>query len=219
MIPPTTITPGWDYICYTDDPSVKSDVWRVLPLLDCCPGPIRPEIIAQKTGVCSETVTPSQMTNVQLARFPKIMTHMFMSDYALTISCDIMITPRCDLDEFVARHLHGEMTLMRHPSRNCIYEEAEACKRLRKDSHEIIDNWVSRLRAEGYPEQNGLVATGVMIKRRTENVAKFCWEWWKTLQEGSHRDQLSFNYVEWKHRLDYSTMPFGILRGEFWIRK
>ncbi len=200
LVQPTVVTPDWRYVCFTDRvESERCGAWEIHPILG------------------------GSKTNVQKARSVKLTPHGYIQA-DLWVSCDIMITPRCNLDDFVSHYLRGEMTLMAHPSRDCIYEEGEACKRLNKDSPELIDAYLNKLRLAGYPEHQGMVATGLMIRRNTQTVRDFGEKWLQELLSGSHRDQLSFNYIDWKLRkegvkLDYSMMPFDVLVNEFLLRK
>lgn len=97
------------------------------------------------------------------------------------------------------------LTVMEHPERNCIYQEAQACIRLKKDMTIKIVKQVQQYREEGYPENNQLAATGIVIRNNHDalNLA-----WWQEILNNSHRDQLSFNYVCWKMKIQYKTIPF-----------
>ena len=70
---------------------------------------------------------------------------------------------------------------------------------------------------KGFPANNGMVATGVMIRKHTIEVKLFCRSWWNEVFEHSKRDQLSFNFVAWRDNFEYSTIPFNILREQFII--
>ena len=73
------------------------------------------------------------------------------------------------------------------------------CKNLKKDTGANIDSQLERYRKEGYPEGNGLVQSNIVIrKHNSESCIKLMEAWWKEIYEGSHRDQLSFNYALWK---------------------
>ena len=50
------------------------------------------------------------------------------------------------------------------------------------------------MRASGYPEHNGLIASGIMLFRhRRPAVAALLNDWWRLIDNGSPNDQLSFN--------------------------
>ena len=104
---------------------------------------------------------------------------------------------------------------MSHPTRNCIYQEAKACLVLNKDSENTILNQIGEYKKEGLPEGAGMVATGVLIRKHSDEVKEFCKKWYDEVSRLSIRDQLSFNYVNWKTPIDYATIPFGILQNQF----
>jgi hypothetical protein len=66
---------------------------------------------------------------------------------------------------------------------------------------------VGRYEFSGYPHNNGLVETGVLLRRKQPEVATFNERWWAEIRQGSLRDQLSFNYVAWRVRLKYGLLP------------
>jgi hypothetical protein len=58
---------------------------------------------------------------------------------------------------------------------------------------------------DGYPYNNGLVATWVLHRDNTGKNHHFCAAWWEQVKNYSIRDQLSFNYVAWKLNFTYNT--------------
>jgi hypothetical protein len=104
---------------------------------------------------------------------------------------------------------------MKHPSRNCVYQEADACIRLNKDDKTIIKNQISKYEKEGFPKDSGMVASGVFIYTLSHNVVEFLDSWWLEIKKHSRRDQLSFNYIANKLGFNYNLMPYDILNDEF----
>ena len=104
-----------------------------------------------------------------------------------------------------------DFALLSH-GRKCIYEEAIACKRQHKAPVELIEKQIDAYRAEGMPNDLGMVATGLMYRKNTDKNKKFCEAWWQEIKKYTARDQLSFNYVVWKQNLIYQTLPFSIVK-------
>lgn len=95
--------------------------------------------------------------------------------------------------------------------RHCIYDEAEMCKRLHKDSAVVIDAQMSRYRNEGYPVKAGMIESGVILRKHNDPRCKaLCNMWAAEVMKHSRRDQLSFNYICWKMHF----VP-GVLTNEF----
>jgi hypothetical protein len=53
-------------------------------------------------------------------------------------------------------------------------------------------------RKQGFPENYGLAANRIIIRRKSEELEKLMESWWEELNTFSRRDQLSLFYVIWK---------------------
>lgn len=137
---------------------------------------------------------------------------------------DSNISIHCDLKKFTKKHLKtADMVLMEH-GRDCIYEEAVACIDRKKDNPLIISSQMGRYRLQNYPAHNGMVGTGIMIRRNNHKVRKLMELWWSEVEKGSHRDQLSFNFVLWKYQqrcqddlgeIKINYIPYSVFGKEF----
>lgn len=117
------------------------------------------------------------------------------------------------LSEFLTS---ADIAVFPHPERKCIYSEASICIVSCRDRWDFIQTQISRYKAEGYPENNGLVSSGGLLRRNTEAVRLFNELWWGEIQRGSRRDQLSFNYVAWKLGMKYSEFGPGDVWSNRW---
>jgi len=153
---------------------------------------------------------------VRFQRNAKILPPMWDS-YDISVWHDGNIQVNCNLNDFIADNLSTDLSLMRHSGWDCVYREAEAIKATKKDKPEIIDAQVKRYLDDGYPLCNGMVATGVMIRKHTKPMKDFCKKWWKEVEKGSHRDQMSFNYVMSKKPLKYNMFPMECLNNKEFI--
>jgi hypothetical protein len=108
--------------------------------------------------------------------------------------------------------------------RKCVYEEARFIQWLGdqnpnkeyKDNMNIIHSQVDRYRKDGYPENNGLARTTVVFRRHNEeDVITNSENWWSEMKYGSRRDQISFNYVAWKHNLKFNYIQEDIDDNEY----
>lgn len=178
---PNIITPGWDYVCFTDNPFLRSDVWDV--------------------RLSPRYESDSQLETKKFAMKHMIMFHRFLDGYDLSLSLGAQMTINCDLNDFIAGYFPAEDDLLicRHDERNCIYDEAEKCKWWALDEPGRIDLHIARYREMGYPANNGLYATGIIARRHDRmNVRQMCELWWDEYRCGSRRDQLSLNFSIWK---------------------
>jgi len=139
----------------------------------------------------------------KLFRKVKILPHLFLPPHDRSIWIDGHLQPQ-DLTVFE----RSGFWLMKHPVRDCVYQEAQECVMLRKDNPATIHEQVNRYRLEGYPAHNGLCATGVLIRDNNPEYYHFLDMWWHQVRTGSVRDQLSFNYCAWRTGLEYETFPY-----------
>lgn len=183
----TSIFGGYD----TLQPIKVPDGWKALCFTDS-------DIVAKGWEIVHTKAEP------KIFRKIKTCPHLYLPEHELSIWCDGNIIPQMPLNHLV--NGKSGYWLMMHPHRQCIYTEGQRCKELRKDDDATIDAQMARYRKEKYPEKNGLVATGVLI--RTSGYEKFSEDWYSEIEKGSVRDQLSFNYVAHKHRLHFKLFPF-----------
>ena len=117
----------------------------------------------------------------------KIQPWRFIGDCELCIWVDANQIINSDLDEFV-RHNPGDLVTTKHPQRDCIYKEAEAIVKYKKDKMENMKEQMELYRADGYPEKAGLCETCVIIRRQTPEVMSVMDMWEELLRKYSHRD-------------------------------
>jgi hypothetical protein len=171
---------GCDYVCFTDNPHLRSDVWklRVLP--------------------------SSHLDPRRKARLPKILPHLFLPEYDLSIWMDGNVVPQTDLVRFAEENLQDRAALFfAHGERQCLYQEAEKCITLGKDSAHLINSQIAKYQREGMPTSFGLAECSIVIRRHhDQQLIALMNYWWSELAAWSARDQLSLPYVAWKLNYD-----------------
>lgn len=180
IIDPKVITKGFDYICFTDNMKMESNVWDIRPL------PKETEGLSQ----------------VKKQRYVKINAHLLLSDYDVSIWVDGNVTIKSNLNEFLSKFLRSDYSIYvpKHPARDCIYSESKAVVAMKKDTKENVSPQIERYKKEGFPKNYGLLQSNIMLRvHNNEDCIKFMEQWFEELKNGSHRDQLSFNYVAWKN--------------------
>jgi len=174
--------PNTEYIYYTDTP-VESETWDVV-------------IIDVKKKVARKT-----------ARWFKTHSHLLFPFAEITIWMDARLGFASPLKSYIKELKRNDICFTQHPNRNCIYDEAMICSRQGFDDKEVIKDQVNKYREEEYPVDNGLVETGVTIRRNNLKTALFNERWWYEIDTYSIRDQISCNYCLWKEGMKYSMMP------------
>jgi len=107
------------------------------------------------------------------------------------------------------------LAAFKHPWRTCVYQEAAACIKRKKDDIRLLRCQADHYVAEGYPEQNGLVETGCVLRKHCTKTANFNKNWWAQLEQFSSRDQMSFNYAAWQTGITIQHMPGSGTESEF----
>ena len=176
---PYEISQGYDYVCFTNYDKIESTVWQIRPI---------PEEL-------------KNLSEVKKQRCIKINAHKYLPEYDFSIWVDGCVKLKKDVNAFVDKNcINAHIFIPKHPNRNCIYDEANICIKIRKDVKEHIDPQMEKYRSEGFPKNYGLVQSNIMMRYHNEpDCIKVMEAWSDELINGSHRDQLSFNYVLWKN--------------------
>lgn len=171
--------PGVQYLCFTDNPRLKSEGWDV----HYCPPTGDPMMQAKRLKVLGPEA----------------------SDCDLSIWLDGNIE-LVSLNRVVERS-KADLALAQHPERNCIYAEAEHCRRNRRGDPRRIEAAIARYKAQGHPEFYGLWMGGIVVRKHTAAVEQFNREWWREIESGTARDQISLPVVVRRLRIPFVTLP------------
>lgn len=164
---PTVITPGWRYLCFTDQP-LKSDVWEIRQ--------VPPGINPQRT-----------------AREIKIMFHRYVSDqYSIWIDASFQIN--VDLNIIWQRMFRAPFSAPAHPVRTYVIQEVNSCiANSRGNATEVYAQGAKYKLVD--PALQGLISSGLLLRERCESVIALCEDWWTEVQAHSVRDQIAFAWV------------------------
>lgn len=139
----------------------------------------------------------------------KMLPHKLFEDKEISLYVDSNMEILSDPTELAEKYLaDANIAFFRHPeNRTCLYDEARVCKEMKKDEPEWIEKQADHYKRMGYPENNGLVAGMVILRRHNEpDVVKVMEEWWAEVNEWSFRDQISFPYLAWKNKLKFNVI-------------
>jgi len=184
---------NWDFICYTDNPDIKSDTWQI-----------------------RELNNELKLDPVRLSRLVKINNHLVDSGYDLSVYVDANFKIRGDLDTFIAHVLPpGQSFAMQlHPFNSSLREELELCIRVGKDDKDLLQKQYHH-----YVEDNHFtdpyphVAAGMIVRRSgKEEIRKLMETWFEQVLSWSRRDQMAFNFALDQHRVFPHYNPYWVLR-------
>lgn len=195
---PVTVSEGCDYVCMTDDASLRSKVW--------------------KTIVVPDDGTPLTLKDRKI----KILPHRYFPEYRYSLYVDGNILITADALRLIDKYLeNGVMALSRHRDRSCIYDEAEVCLRQRKGDRDAILSQIAKYRSAGYPAKNGLYANNVLLrKHNSPEVVKVMDDWWEEVCRESGRDQISFPFIAYKNKFSPDILEEGPYSGRgYFVKK
>ncbi len=172
----------FDYICFSNDypDSSKKGQWEIRKI-------------------------PINFNNkATLSRFAKLQPHIVLPDYEYSIWIDSNITvlDRTFYDMLFDKIAEGGKWYgIKHPLRDCIYDEIKACLNIGLISYPAAKRVVKKLNDENFPTHIGLFENNLILRRHNnELVKKINEEWWSIFLTGSKRDQLSLFYIFWKEK-------------------
>ncbi len=181
---PEYITPGWEYVCFTDQ-NIVSKHWEVVKLFK----------------------TNDRALAVREARRIKILCPF---EHDVSIWMDASFTIKGNADEFVEKAGTYDLMMMKHPHRSYVSEEADACIRLKKDSEKVITNQIKVYKETHDINSLPLAATGIIYRENTSKICDFNNIWNMEVEVHSHRDQLSVGMALKTSGIDYKLLDENI---------
>lgn len=172
-----------DYVCFTDDPGLTSDTWQIVH------------------------VPSGNLDSNRLSRKFKFLPALHLQGYERSIYIDntvkLKVEPSLIFDKFADQN----WVMLRHPWRDCAYEEAKAVIESGYDNPAIVNAQMELYRSQGYPEHNGLNAGTFILRRHNDDMVKHVGaEWWAQVLQYSRRDQLSWNYCAWRQGFRFHSI-------------
>lgn len=182
---------NWDYIFFTDDKDTakkkKIGMWKIVYIED-----------------------KKRLENHYVNRWYKMNPHKLFSnyDYSAYIDGNIRILNKNffqDIEKKIEKNQLFSAPL--HPLRNCLYEEANICKKLKLDKKEIIENTIIKYTNEEFPKNFGLYEANILFrKHNNKSVINLMENWWEMIHKFSRRDQLSLTYCMWKNGINFNPL-------------
>ncbi|CAL2084374.1 DUF616 domain-containing protein [Tenacibaculum sp. 190524A05c] len=199
MVPQKKIK-GVDFYCFTDDKTKVNSPWKPIEL---------------KSDHNDEG---------RKNRHPKILPHLYFSDYEISIYIDCNYLIVGDIYKLLEDLGEFKMGIFDHnqcdDKRDCVYDEYEELLRLGKergwykDNPEVMGNQIKFLKEQGYPKNNGLIFSAVLVRKHNDpEVIKVMEDWWNIVSTMSKRDQLSFDYAAWKNKFKPAIIKGDLRRG------
>lgn len=148
--------------------------------------------------------------NILINRYIKFHPHeLFAEKYDYAIYIDGNIKSMSDLKELIyGINSKTGLALHRHRARNCIYNEIEVCKIIKKGNYREMKAQTDRYKEEGFPKEFGLYECNVIVSDlKNKESEKILNSWWEEFEKSkSYRDQIVLPYVVWKNGFDFNDI-------------
>lgn len=162
-----------DFICFTDNPALKSPTWDIRPLKST---PIPPE---------------------KLSRQPKALPHRFLPEHEFSLYIDNTVVfkrlpRRADMGDTSGAVFRA----FRHPWRTCPQDEADIVVKAGLDNADTVAAQVAFYnRHRPLANIQPLTAGTVLLRRHTHpDILRFGELWWEQILLFSKRDQISLDF-------------------------
>lgn len=177
LFEPKFIDEDLDYICFTDNPNLKSETWNI------------------------KLIDDLDFKDVRKRQSIKILPHKYLNEYDYSIWVDASFQIMGDIKQFINRYSTGELMLGNlHFNRDCIYEYAKEFITNNKNDEEIITEQINHYKQNNFPEHYGIIETGVLFRRHNNlELINLMEEWYSEVINFSEEDQISLPYILWKN--------------------
>lgn len=179
---PVVTLPGFDYVCFTDNPALRSDVYRTIHL---------------------PFTHPPRLA----AKAPKMLPHIYLAPYHASLWVDNSIecmTPQ--LADFLLEHQHVPFALFATPDRTTVAAEVAFCIEHKKADWERLEHQEAAYRAHGFPDTVGLYKGGFLWRQHHHGrLTRLNERWFAHNTQLSTRDEVSLPYLFWSLRFERGT--------------
>ena len=180
------LDPNIDYVLFTDLPLDNCGFWNVRPIDYWHPDSVR------------------------MARRIKTNPHIYLSGYDIAIWIDANVIIRCDIRKYIEKLVNqsnAPVAGIPHPLRDCAYQEARTVLDMNRDFGIRVSRQIMGYQRLGFPNNAGLIETNLLVMNmRHPKINDVMSDWWSQINKYSHRDQISLNYVLWKHQVPWVAL-------------
>jgi hypothetical protein len=166
-----------DFICFTDDPELRSEFWNI------------------------KLMKPGLLDPARTSKEIKALPHRFLREYEWSLYIDntvrLKVPPKRLFGEILAG-APSPFVCFHHPDRNCVYDEADVVIAFGYDDPDRVRAQMRFYRQIGYPAKYGLGTIPFIMRRHHDPILTPVMErWYQQVLLHSKRDQLSLNPVMW----------------------
>lgn len=197
---PIYISQDCDYILFTDNTNIKSNVW-VIKLVQIN------EIYSQKWN----------------SLYYKILAHKVLSnEYEFSIYIDTTILIHGDIIQLL-RYIDNKhpLVMFKNFGNSSIKEEIESLINLKWVPRDKVEELYNNYLLDGFPDNLGQIESGVLIRKHNNESVRIVMEKWMVeITKYPYRDQFCMMYSLWKtNTKDYLVINKSVWDNQFVIHK
>ena len=190
---PEFIDDNCDYICFTDNTSVKSEIWKIIPI---------------------ET---SNLDNNRIAKQFKVLPHKYLKEYKYSFWIDGSFRITGSIREYVCKYLKNPILNVVHDERDCIYEETNFSSSMARYPTAILTKQIEYYKSKKFPAHYGLISGGFIFRQHNNpKVIQLMEDWWEEILKYTNQDQISYVYVCWKNNFHPSVSDVFTWNNKYW---
>jgi hypothetical protein len=178
---------GIDFVCFTDDPELRSDFWKI-------------ELLPRK-----------MLDPARAAKRLKALPHVYLAQYDRSLYIDNTVRLKAAPNRLFEQYLapaKSPLVCFRHPKRDCVYDEAKIVVSLNFDTPERVNTQMALYRYLGYPANNGLAKSTLLLRRHHDPALQRTMNTWhEQVFCHSKRDQLSMPPACWIENFHPEYIP------------
>jgi hypothetical protein len=178
---------GIEFICFTDDPELRSDFWKI-------------ELLPRKA-----------LDPARAAKKIKSLPHVYLAQYDHSLYIDntvrLKASPKRLFEEYLAP-AKSPLVCFRHHERDCVYDEAKVVLSTGLDTPERVNPQMALYRHLGYPAHNGLAKSTLLLRHHQDPALQRVMNiWCEQVFCHSRRDQLSMLPACWLENFEPEYIP------------
>ena len=192
---PEYIDENCDYVCFTDNPNTKSNIWKIIPM------------------------EHSNLDNNRKAKQYKLFPHKYLSQYEYSFWLDGTFQIKGSIREYIYKYLKNPILNVLHDERICIYDEAIVSAGMPRYPAKILENQMKHYKEIGFPSNYGVASLGAIFRQHNNpKVIKIMEDWWEEINKFTNQDQVSYSYVCWKNDFHPSVSDVYYWKNEYWTK-
>ncbi|MCC7553829.1 MAG: DUF616 domain-containing protein [Methanobacteriaceae archaeon] len=193
---PEFIDDNCDYVCFSDNPDLSSDIWEI------------------------RQMNESNLDNNRKAKRYKVLPHNYFPDYKYSFWIDGTFKIKGSIREYIYKYINSPMLCDVHPERDCLYDEGASSREFPRYSNFILSKQIERYENEKMPRHFGLPVLGAIFREHNNpKVIELMEKWWEEITLYTNQDQISLTYLMWKSDFHPSVSDVYYWINKYWAKE